>query len=152
MGLKDTNDTYQGGVFAKYRISLFSFGLSMYRAIGSLQGSGYYSPSIGFFLPLSRQFFINFGMSARYDDAQYMRALFGIDTAESEASGLPLYKTHAGWQNVSYTITPIWMFAKNWSLSGIFSAKNFANEPLASPIIEHGTTYFAGISLMRQLS
>lgn len=150
-GLDDIDDTFLAGAFATYKWSLFSFSLSTYRALGALRGSGYYSPSFGFFLPFSKQFFLRSSLSARFDDASYMQSLFGVDQQESQHSGLKEYDTTSGWQNITFSLIPIWAINKKWSLSGVFSAKRFIGQAAKSPIVDNTTTYFAGVSVMYQL-
>lgn len=150
-GLDDINDTFQAGAYATYRWSLFSFSLNTYRALGALRGSGYYSPSIGLFIPFFKPFFLRTSISARFDDQSYMQNLFGVDRQEAARSGLKEYNTTAGWQNITFSLIPIWAINKKWSLSGVFSVKRFVGQAAKSPIVDNTTTLFAGISVMYQL-
>lgn len=147
-GLGNINDLVLAGAFFNYKVGLFSAGVSTYRALGSLKGSGYYSSVLGFFLPLNKRFFLRFSLTTRYDDQQYMQGLFGVTADEARRSALPKYNTHAGWQNTSFSVLPIWLLTTHWNVNGVFSAKHFLGQAASSPLIDHSTTYFAGVSVM----
>lgn len=147
-GLDDINDKFLAGAFVNYRYSLFSLGFNTYRALGKLKGSGYYSPNVGMFVPFSHKFFINVGVSARYDDKKYMQGLFGVEPIEAARSGLPVYQTNAGWQNLQFSLTPIWIITPHWSMSGFLSATRYISQAKRSPILDNKLTYFEGVSLM----
>ena len=80
-----------------------------------------------------------------------MQNLFGVDRQEAARSGLKEYDTTAGWQNITFSLIPIWAINKKWSLSGVFSVKRFVGQAAKSPIVDNTTTLFAGISVMYQL-
>ena len=80
-----------------------------------------------------------------------MQNLFGVDQQEAQHSGLREYDTTGGWQNITFSLVPIWAINQKWSLSGVFSVKRFLDQAAKSPIVDNTTTYFAGISVMYKL-
>ncbi len=147
-GLKDNNDQILAGAFFSYKLGLLSFSLKTYRALGTLKDSGYYSPSLGLFIPFWHPFLLLTGVSAQFSDRRYLQGIFGVTTSEAAASGLPAYQVHAGWQSISLTVMPIWVITSQWNVSGVFSVKRFLNQAANSPLILHKTTFFSGLALM----
>ena len=146
-GLDDINDQFQSGAYINYKIGLLNFGLKAYRAIGVLNGAGFYQPSIGLFLPLSRKYYMRFSVSGRFDDKDYMEGLFGVDKEESRKSSLPEYLPRAGWQSINFAIMPIIKVNKNWSFTIILLGKQFIDQAAKSPLIDNKTTYLSVLSL-----
>lgn len=75
--------------------------------ISNVHDSGIWSPSITYFTPLSRKAAIGVFASADIVERSYAQTYYSVSTAQSVASGLPIYAAGAG--------------LKNWTLGAIGS-------------------------------
>ena len=147
-GLDNPKDAFVGSVFANYTVDLFNFGLTAYKTIGQLEGAGYYQANVTRAVPITKRLVVNLNAAAQYDDARYMQSLYGVTASESATSGLPVYNTQSGWDNVSYAITPMYSINKHWILTGSLAGISYVNEVAQSPLIKHKQNYAAMIGVI----
>ncbi len=62
------------------------------------------TPQLGYFTPLSRAAFVNFGLSARYSDTDYADYYFSVSPAQATASGLPAFQADGGWTKAGVSL------------------------------------------------
>lgn len=80
--------------------------------VNGVHKSGVLSPSINYFTPLSLKAGVGLFASAERVERGFARTYFDVDAAQSLASGLPQYRTRAGWKH--YTVG----LAGTYSLTG----------------------------------
>jgi len=59
------------------------------------------NPSINYTTPVSRAVLVNLSLTARHVDDHYAHYYYDVTPAQSAASGLPVYRSKGGWDNVS---------------------------------------------------
>ncbi|WP_445194066.1 MipA/OmpV family protein [Sphingomonas sp. Tas61C01] len=76
-----------------------SVSLSYRYDVNGAHSSGILQPSVTYLTPLSRKAAFGLFASAERVERGYGRAYFGVDAAQSVASGLPVYAAPRGWKN-----------------------------------------------------
>ena len=67
--------------------------------VNGAHDSGILQPTINYLTPLSRKMAVGLFASAEHVERGYGQAYFGVDAAQSVASGLPVYDAPRGWKN-----------------------------------------------------
>ncbi len=150
-GLNDVPNPAMASFFANYIISLVSVGVTANKAIDAMRGAGYYQALTVFVLPLNQKMLINFGVTAQYDDAGYLQAYYGVTSSESINSTLPVYNTTAGWDNISYSITPIYRLNQHWTIMGSLTEQTFLGQVAKSPLIRQTNGLMATIGCIYKI-
>ncbi len=75
--------------------------VSYRRDVAGAHGGGLLMPAINYMTPLSRKALVLVFAQATHADRRYNESTYGIDAAQSAASGLPVYTARAGWKSVS---------------------------------------------------
>lgn len=76
------------------------------------------------------------GPSLTWADAKYTQTFFGINAAQSAASGLASYTAKAGLNKVSFNIGANYQLTQQWGLGARFSASSLRGDAATSPITE----------------
>jgi outer membrane protein len=147
-GLSNAPSAFTGSIFGNYTISLFNFGLSAYKTIGTLEGAGYYRANAVAAIPVNHRTVLNISASAQYDDGNYFQAYYGVTSQESIASGLPAYQATSGWDNIAYSISPMISISRHWIVAASLGAQTFLGQAAKSPIIQRQTNVAAGIGII----
>ena len=150
-GLNDVPNPVMANFFANYIISLVSVGVTANKAIDAMHGAGYYQALTVFALPINQKMLINFGVTAQYDDAGYLQASYGVTSQESINSTLPVYNTTAGWDNISYSITPIYRLNQHWTIMGSLTEQTFLAQVAKSPLIKQTNGLIATIGCIYKI-
>lgn len=141
LGLENFPNTAASLFFANYLIDQSSFGATVYKTLGQLEGGGYYQISFTHAALITTHWLINLSTNLQYDDATYMQALFGVTNTESRASGLATYYPHSGWDSIAYSITPLYKINKSWSITSSVIAITYLDQVASSPLIVHKQNY-----------
>jgi len=101
--------------------------------------SGIWQPTVTYFTPLSRKAAVGLFASAEHAEGRYARYYFGIDQAESVASGLAPYNPRGGWKNWSlgalgtYSLTGDLL--GGWKAVGGINYRKMLNDYADSPVV-----------------
>ena len=69
--------------------------------VSNVHNSGIIQPSINYLTPLSRKAAVGVFASAEHAGSGYATTYYGVNPAQSAASGLPIYYATSGWKDVS---------------------------------------------------
>ena len=108
-----------------------SLSVSYRKGVTGAQRGAIWSPTINYITPVSRKAAVGLLASAEHVDRDYARTFFDVDAAGSLASGLPQFRTRAGW--------------KNWTVGG------FATVAVTGDLL-HGFKLIAGGTYSRMLN
>lgn len=75
--------------------------VSYRRDVAGAHGGGLLMPTVNYMTPLSRKALVLVFAQATHADRRYNERTYGVDAAQSAASGLPVYRARAGWKSVS---------------------------------------------------
>lgn len=150
-GLQNPPDMYVGSLFANYTRSFYNFGLAVYKPINKLQGAAYYQAMLTRVLPMTNRLVVNLGITTQYDSASYMQAIYGVNSSEALNSGLSIYNTNSGWDNISYAITPIYSINKHWLITGSVTGVSYLNQVAHSPLLRNKQNYSATLGVIYKI-
>lgn len=150
-GLNDVPNPLMASFFANYIVSLVSVGFTANKSIDAMHGAGYYQALTVFVLPLSQKMLVNFGVTAQYDDAGYLQASYGVTSQEAINSTLPVYNATAGWDNISYSITPLYRIDQHWTVLGTLAEQTFVGQVAKSPLIKQTNGLIATIGCIYKI-
>ncbi|CAB3763221.1 hypothetical protein LMG29542_04540 [Paraburkholderia humisilvae] len=152
-GLGNINPAPEIKLAAEYVISKdfpLTFRTAITRSIG---GSNGWIADVGAYMPMpgsSDSFFWFAGPSVSFADSTYMNSWFGVNPAQSAASGLRQYDASAGLKSAGFGITMIWFVNKHWFVTADGAIKRLLGSAAASPVIQTKTNGVCDISLNYQ--
>lgn len=71
-----------------------------------------------------------------YAGDNYMAAYFGVDGADSAASGLSTFDAEAGIKDVGITVIPAYSFSSRWGAMGVLRYTKLVGDAADSPVVE----------------
>jgi outer membrane protein len=81
------------------------------------------------------RYVVSIGPRVLFSDARYQRAYFGVDTAHSLASGLPIYRPGGGIHGVAVASGANFALNNRWGLFGYARYERLVGDAAKSPII-----------------
>ncbi|MEO9341007.1 MipA/OmpV family protein [Mesorhizobium sp. SB112] len=91
---------------------------------------------IDYSAPVTERLILGAGVSATVADDNHMESYFGINAAQSAASGLPQYEAKAGLKRVDFSATATYMVTDNWLVRGGAGLGILTADAADSPIVE----------------
>jgi outer membrane scaffolding protein for murein synthesis (MipA/OmpV family) len=152
-GLGNINPAPEVKLAAEYVISKefpMVFRTAITRSIG---GSNGWLADVGAYMPLpgsSESFFWFAGPSVTFADSTYMNSWFGVNPAQSAASGYRQYDASAGLKSAGFGLTMIWFVNKHWFVTADGALKRLLGSAAHSPIIQTKTNGVCDVSLNYQ--
>jgi outer membrane protein len=135
-GTGDIDGTALGTVFASYSDSWWKVGGNVLTDLGGNNHGTRISVDLeGKYSPMDR-LTLTAGPSLTWADAKYTQTFFGIDAAQSAASGLASYTAKAGLNKVSFNVGANYQLTQQWGLGARFSATSLRGDAATSPITE----------------
>jgi len=138
-GLGDINGTAHASAFASYTLDWATLRTSITTDIGG-HGEGTLAglDLQGRYQPIER-LTLSAGPGLTWGSGPYMRTFFGVDAAQSTASGLPQFQAHSGLEAVRFSLGANYQLTTNWSLGARMGLSRLRGDALNSPITETGT-------------
>lgn len=93
------------------------------------------------------------GAETTYADNGYINTYFGVNSSDSQLSGLPQYNARGGFKDIALSLNATYFLSKNIGVLGRIGYKRLIGDASKSPIIEEqGDTkqMFGGISVLYQ--
>jgi len=134
-GFGDVKPSPQAGLFAEYAPSEL---LRVYaRAKRSLvHRSGLVAEAGGELnLPIGKWLVVSSKASGSWADHAELQDFYGVDPAQSAASGLPTYRPHASAQDVAAEETVILLLRQHLALNGVLGYRHLLAQAAASPLV-----------------
>ena len=90
---------------------------------------------------------LRLGASATWADGDYMESYFGVNPAQSSASGHPRYDAEAGLKSVDFAVGVIYPFAGNWAVNAQVGYSRLSGDAKDSPIVRDAGRFSGGLFL-----
>ncbi|HEY3596270.1 MAG TPA: MipA/OmpV family protein [Paraburkholderia sp.] len=119
----------------------------------SIGGSNGWLADVGAYMPLpgsSETFYWFAGPSVTFADSTYMNSWFGVNPAQSAASGYRQHDASAGLKSAGFGITMIWFVNKHWFITADGALKRLLGSAASSPIVQTKTGGVCDVSLNYQ--
>lgn len=81
------------------------------------------------------RYVFSIGPRVTMTNARYQRAYFGVDPAQSAATGLPGFRPDGGLQSVGATAGLIYQFSRRWGMMSFVRYDRLVSDPADSPIV-----------------
>lgn len=78
---------------------------------------------------------------------RHMRSYYGVNDAQSAASGYPVYEPGAGWRDVSTSVGVRHELSRHWFTFGGLSVARLVGEAAASPLVREPTSWAVNVGL-----
>ncbi|MCY3825474.1 MAG: MipA/OmpV family protein [Nitrospinae bacterium] len=85
--------------------------------------------------------------SITWADDTYMENYFGVNPAQSSASGHPRYSPESGFKSVDLEAGVIWLFAENWVVIAQVGYSRLSGDATDSPIVKDDGRFSGGLFL-----
>jgi MipA family protein len=113
--LGGVDSTYRAKLFGSYTLSALTFSTSAAQDIGG-HGEGLLVDANAIAtLPLGSKWYLSAGPGLSWGNSQYQNTFFGVNQAQSVASGLPQYQAHAGLRDVYVSFEADYLITKHWT-------------------------------------
>lgn len=100
------------------------------------------STSLGTLFPIYNTTVLGrFGISSTWNDAELNQLFYGVNTTQSIKSGLPTFKAHSGFKDLSYSFTSIFSISRPLNLTFSVIYKQLKGDAARSPIIERTESF-----------
>jgi outer membrane protein len=128
-----------------------TFDVAVLHDVTGTHGSLIVTPTLAYATPLSQTLYVGVSVSANHVGTGYGRTYFGVNAAQSLASGLPAYDPGKGWKDINFGLLT------NISLSGdlrrglsLFALANYERllgDFKASPVVRDRDQWFGGVGV-----
>lgn len=143
-GLNDIKNYFSVFAFAKYKVFPFNLGANISHGTSRLDLGTQLKLNAGLLLPLNKKLLITITPNVTLADNNYADTYYGINAAQSTASGLRQYNANAGMTQFGLSLGVFYQFNPKWSAAFIGNIKRYAGSTQNSPLIQHKVDYFAG--------
>lgn len=138
-GLGNVDEGPKLKLFADYSVSFLTASIAAYQDIAGTGQGLLVSNDLAANLPVTSKLLVSIGPGVTWANAEYTRSLFGIDTRQSAASGLPVFGTTAGIRDVHLNGYVSYDFSRAWNGSVALTAGRLQHDAARSPITERRT-------------
>ena len=83
----------------------------------------------------AERFWLIGGVQVTWTDSKYNNSFFGVTTAQSIGSGLPVYRAHASFHDVTFNLIAQYVFNAHWSVLGNVAFTRLLGSPEESPLV-----------------
>lgn len=150
-GMGNVKATVEPKFFTEYVIFPGVLRLDVRKAIGGHNG---WIGDFSAYMPVAgtkdKKFFMFFGPSVTFADAEHMQHYFGVNAAQSAASarGYPVYTPGGGLKSGKVGTNVTWFFTEHWFLQGVAAAERLYGNADNSPLVQErdqftGSVYVA---------
>lgn len=88
---------------------------------------------------------LKLGASITWADDTYTESYFGVNPAQSSASGYSRYRPEAGFKSVDFEIGVIYLFAENWAVNAQVGYSQLLGDARDSPIVRDAGRLSGGL-------
>lgn len=161
-GMGDIDETAAANLTLKYDLGLLTPYASVSRHLGGSEGT-LVKAGVGAIAPLAllsggvkpqetgdegpKGPVLKFGVSATWADDNYMESYFGVNPAQSSASGHPRYSPESGFKSVDLEAGVIWLLAENWAVKAQVGYSRLLGDAKDSPIVRDDGRLSGGLFL-----
>lgn len=136
-GLRDISVAPAVILGADYTLGRTFMSVNLSERLGSgTRRGGVASAELGYNVWTGANLKVGAGVTAHAMDKTYARNFFGIDAAQSVASGLPVYEAKAGLRDAGLFVQGQYQIDDHWSLSSRIALVKLSSSAGRSPIVE----------------
>lgn len=148
-GMGDIDAAVRSHALMDYRFGLLTLGVDVSKDFGGSDGVQVLS-SATIRVPVAPRIALLAGANATWADSRYTSTFFGVTSAQSVTSGLPVYDAGAGFKRIDIDLGVAWSLSPKLSARARVGIGRFVGDAADSPIIEKPTQPFLGLSLARR--
>jgi outer membrane scaffolding protein for murein synthesis (MipA/OmpV family) len=138
--MRDISDANEFGIFGGFEWENWYVFLDILGDTGNAYDGYYGTLKGGYNWIMSKEWALSIGGFTTYADDDYMSTYFGVNAADSAASGLPIYDADEGFKDVGLDLGVNWAFAQRWNLRGLLQVKQLVGDADDdSPVVDEGS-------------
>ncbi len=88
--------------------------------------------------PFAERWFLTAGIETTWASSDYMEAYFGVDSRDSDRSGLREYDANSGIKDVGVNLLLSYALTEHWGLTGVGAYRRLVGDASDSPITKNG--------------
>jgi MipA family protein len=146
-GLEDIDGGLVVGAFAAYRTGPFAVSASYHHQATGDETGGLVRIGAEFVSRPSAGLKLTTDVGTNYASEEYMTSFFGVSTAQSVASGLPVFDPSAGFKDVYAGISAAIDLDERWSVLLTGRYAHLIGDAADSPIVESESQLFGGLGV-----
>lgn len=130
----------------------FGVSVQVLRDVSEVHDGYLISASARYWRPVSRPLTLSIGIATTYGSGNYHATNFGVNVADSAASGLPVFKAEGGIRDIRISPVLVFSFSPKWHLGGGMVFSRLLGDAADSPVVNtrgSKNQIFAGIGLIR---
>jgi MipA family protein len=142
------DSTYRAKLFGSYTLSALTFSTSAAQDIGGHSEGLLIDANVIGTLPLGSKWYLSAGPGATWGNSQYQNTFFGVNQAQSAASGLPQYQAHAGLRDIYLSFEADYLITKHWTATATVKIAQLQSSAAHGPVTQsrQQTTTTAALS------
>jgi outer membrane protein len=98
-------------------------------------------------LNIAHQWRLDWGVATTWANAQYMQSYFGVNAAQSQPSGHPVFSPTSGLRDVSSSLNLSYKVAPKITVSGGLKASSLVGDARNSPVVTDPQSVSGGLSI-----
>lgn len=148
--LDDVDTSIMLGGFFGFEYNNWNAGIEAMADVADGNDGAIVRLSGGYRIPFSDVFGVGLGIFTTWADEDYMESYFGINAANSAASGLNTFDADEGFKDVDLNVTATHQPWQHWGFMGLLSYKRLLNDAEDSPVVDDrgDKNQFAGGALV----
>jgi len=150
-GLGDIDDGAAFKLKSEYRKNAFSYSISIINELSGNDTGFYVDLEAGYTRMLSAQVVLNPAVVARYGSDDYVERYFGVNDAQAQMSGQPVYNPEGALVSAGLQINALRMLTNNWVIQGQLSVEQILGDAADSPIVFDELQTTAAIGLVKKI-
>ncbi|MDE1182381.1 MipA/OmpV family protein [Paraburkholderia sp.] len=144
-GLGDVKKTAHAALFGRYSRDWYAFSASVATDIaGKHEGTQIRLGAEAKF-PVTRQLMLTAGPSIRWSSSTYNQTFYGVDAAQSVASGRAQYNPGAGISDINFSVGAMYRLTSKWTMGARIGESYLPTRVSDSPIVGKKTEFTGGI-------
>ncbi|WP_417783887.1 MipA/OmpV family protein [Terasakiella pusilla] len=136
-GLGDLDGSLEGKAFLEAEVGVFDVSVDFAQALTSDGHEGWYSNvGLSFDKMVGKKLYFSVGQSLRFSSEDFQQAYYGVDAAQSRATGLQQYSPGSGLESTSFEVVGRYFLTENWSLLAKAEHRYLLGDAADSPFVE----------------
>jgi outer membrane scaffolding protein for murein synthesis (MipA/OmpV family) len=138
--MNKVSDANEFGIFGGIEWQNWYVFLDLLGDTGNAHEGWYGTLKGGYNWIINNEWALSVGGFTTYADDDYMSTYFGVNAADSAASGLPTYDADESFKDIGLDLGVNWAFAQKWNLRGLLQVKQLVGDADdGSPVVDEGS-------------
>lgn len=134
--LEEVDAAVELGIFAGYSGEHWLLQLTGLTDAADAHNGSLVELGLGYKIPFQTLGSLTMFAATSYADSDYMDSYFGIDTADSDASGLSVYDADSGFKDASAGLAWQYNFNRNWGMLALAKYTRLLDDAEDSPVVD----------------